>query len=106
MPRRIDHVDAAAQHGERDSLCRESAAVRRAVDALGQPAGDGEPALREMCGELEGGIAALRRGIAAADDGQLRIARAPRLPATYSAMGQPGSERSSFGKLGSVNGNR
>ena len=43
---RIDDVDPDAQHGEGDSLRRERAAVRGAVDAFGEPAGDGESRAR------------------------------------------------------------
>src|SRR5208282_5141129 len=60
---RVNDVHAAAEHGESDSLRRQSPAVRARVDALCEPAGDRQPAHRKVPRELEGGIAALGCGV-------------------------------------------
>ncbi len=49
MPRRIDAVEAGADHGHGTALALQPALVRRAVDAMGK-AGDDSPALPAQMG--------------------------------------------------------
>ena len=67
---RVDLVGTCAEHGDRAAR-RHSTAVRRRVDTQRQPAGDDQTGACQVGGKVPRDLAAGRRGIAAAHDGQL-----------------------------------
>ena len=73
--RRVDHVDAAAHHGDCPAPRREGPAVGAGVDAAGQPADDGRAPLRKLPAELLRDIPAVGACVTRPDDGDRDICR-------------------------------
>ena len=69
---RVDHVRTGAQHGNGRAAGVHRGLVRCAIDALGQPAGDGESRCRERASKGLCGRDAALTGIATANDRDLR----------------------------------
>ena len=65
---RVVAVDAAAEHGDRATVCFEGAAVGPAVDAAGEPGDDGDAGGGEFAGEAAGDVGAVVGAGARADD--------------------------------------
>src|SRR5581483_11192001 len=74
MLRRVDAIQSGAAHGDRIAAGIERTAMRGAVDALCQSAGDDEPRLGEDRSELARVVETFRRRGASEDDRDLRPA--------------------------------
>src|SRR5437867_6578298 len=66
----IDNVDARAERSNGGGGARQTAAMRRGVDADREPRHDAQSGVAQRLGEALGVMLALRRGVAAADDGE------------------------------------
>ena len=75
----VDHIEAAAEHGNRSTLAPQGAPVGGRIDAERQAARDAETHANQLFGELMRGIAAERGRIAAADDRELRHGQRSRI---------------------------
>ena len=84
---RINPVRPGAQHRNGPATGVQRAKVGRGIDALRQPTRDNQPRIGQMCGKVACRIAPAGRGVAAADNGQLRQAQQFRIAGAVQAEG-------------------
>ncbi|GAK29889.1 hypothetical protein SLIQ_24675 [Serratia liquefaciens FK01] len=73
MSARIDIGQATPQNGNRMSFRRKCCAMADAINAKGQPAGDGKPAVHQTGGKVIAPVLTVVAKLATADHGDLRL---------------------------------